>query len=38
LREAIAGGTGAYADADARRYGLDRALSNSKLAFHLDLS
>jgi opacity protein-like surface antigen len=34
-REAIVGGTGAYAG--ARGQGRDRELSNSKLAFHLEL-
>ena len=35
-REAIVGGTGAYAG--TRGQGLDRELSNTKLAFHLELS
>ena len=35
-REAIVGGTGKYAG--ARGQGLDRELSNTKLAFHLDLA
>jgi hypothetical protein len=35
-REAIVGGTGAYAA--ARGQGLDRELSNTKLAFHLELT
>ena len=35
-REAIIGGTGAYAD--ARGQGLDRELSATKFAFHLELS
>jgi hypothetical protein len=35
-REAIVGGTGAYAG--TRGQGLDRELTNTKLAFHLELS
>jgi hypothetical protein len=35
-REAVVGGTGTYAG--ARGQGLDRELSDTKLAFHLELS